>query len=51
MAKAKARQIDTNVVIIGGAFAIGDPQLQNSPRKITPEEGQPRVQFETRFKF
>ena len=36
---------------VGGAFAIGDPQLQNSPRKITPEEGQPRVQFETRFKF
>ena len=36
---------------VGGAVAIGDQQLQNGPRKITPEEGQPRVQFETRFKF
>ena len=37
---------------VGGAVAIGDPQLQSGgPRKITPEEGQPRVQFETRFKF
>ena len=34
---------------VGGAF--GDQQLQTGPRKITPEEGQPRVQFETRFKF
>lgn len=36
---------------VGGAVAIGDPQLQNGPRKINPSEGQPRVQFETRFKF
>jgi hypothetical protein len=36
---------------VGGAVAIGDQQLQNGARKITPEEGQPRVQFETRFKF
>ena len=36
---------------VGGAVALGDQQLQNGARKITPEEGQPRVQFETRFKF
>ena len=36
---------------VGVGGALGDQQLQNGPRKIAPEEGQPRVQFETRFKF
>jgi hypothetical protein len=36
---------------VGVGGALGDPQLQNGPRKITPDEAQPRVQFETRFKF
>jgi hypothetical protein len=36
---------------VGGAFAIGDPRLQSGPRKVSPQEAQPRVQFETRFKF
>jgi hypothetical protein len=36
---------------VGVGGALGDQQMQNAPRKITPEEGQPRVQFETRFKF
>jgi hypothetical protein len=36
---------------VGVGGALGDQQLQNGPRKITPDEAQPRVQFETRFKF
>jgi len=36
---------------VGVGGALGDPQLLNGPRKITPDEAQPRVQFETRFKF
>jgi len=36
---------------VGVGGTLGDPQLQNGPRKITPDEAQPRVQFETRFKF
>jgi len=36
---------------VGVGGALGDPQLQNGPRKITPDEAQPRVQFETRLKF
>ena len=36
---------------VGVAGAIGDQQLVTAPRKLTPDEGQPRVQFETRFKF
>ena len=36
---------------VGGAVALGDQQLQPGPNKITPDEGQPRVRLETKFKF
>lgn len=36
---------------VGGAVALGDQQLNQGPRKITPDEGQPRVRLETAFKF
>jgi hypothetical protein len=36
---------------VGGAVALGDQQLQSGPNKITPDEGQPRVRLETKFKF
>jgi ABC-type glycerol-3-phosphate transport system substrate-binding protein len=35
---------------VGGAFALGDQQ-QLGPKPGAPEAGQPRVQFETKFKF
>ena len=36
---------------VGGAVALGDQQLQPGPKKLTPDEGQPRVRLETQFKF
>jgi hypothetical protein len=36
---------------VGGAVALGDQQLQPGPQKFTPDEGQPRVRLETKFKF
>jgi len=36
---------------VGGAVALGDQQLQPGPNKISPDEGQPRVRLETKFKF
>jgi hypothetical protein len=36
---------------VGGAVALGDQQLQPGLNKITPDEGQPRVRLETKFKF
>jgi len=37
---------------VGGAVAFGDQQLQpGAPKKFTPDDGQPRVRLETKFKF
>lgn len=36
---------------VGGAFALGDQQPAPGPKPGSPEAGQPRVQFETKFKF
>ena len=36
---------------VGGAVALGDQQFQPGPKKLTPDEGQPRVRLETQFKF
>lgn len=36
---------------VGGAVAFGDQQLVPGPKKFTPDEGQPRVRLETKFKF
>lgn len=36
---------------VGGAVALGDQQLQTGPKKLGPDEGQPRVRLETQFKF
>jgi hypothetical protein len=36
---------------VGGAFALGDQQPLPGPKPAAPEVGQPRVQFETKFKF
>lgn len=36
---------------VGGAVALGDQQLQPGARTPTPDEGQPRVRLETKFKF
>lgn len=36
---------------VGGAVALGDQQLQPGPQKLNPDEGQPRVRLETKFKF
>jgi len=36
---------------VGGAVAFGDQQLLPGPKPNTPDANQPRVQFETKFKF
>ena len=36
---------------VGGAVALGDQQVGPGPKKITPDEGQPRVRLESSFKF
>ncbi|RAK59367.1 hypothetical protein DJ021_05885 [Phenylobacterium hankyongense] len=36
---------------VGGAVALGDQQLMQGPKKLTPDEGQPRVRLESSFKF
>lgn len=37
---------------VGGAVAFGDQQLQpGMPKRLNPEDGQPRVRLETKFKF
>jgi hypothetical protein len=36
---------------VGGAVALGDEQLPPGVNKIVPDEGQPRVRLETKFKF
>lgn len=41
----------TPALRVGGAVALGDQQLTPGPQKFTPDEGQPRVRLETKFKF
>jgi hypothetical protein len=41
----------TPSIRVGGAVALGAQQLQQIPVKPVPETGQPRVRFETQFKF
>lgn len=42
----------TPSVRVGGAVAVGDQQIvPGAPRKLTPDENQPRVRLETAFKF
>lgn len=36
---------------VGGAVTLGDQQLQPGAHTPTPDEGQPRVRLETKFKF
>ena len=36
---------------VGGAVSVGDQPLANVPKKLNPNEGQPRVRLETAFKF
>jgi hypothetical protein len=36
---------------VGGAVALGDEQLPPGVNKIVPDQGQPRVRLETKFKF
>ena len=36
---------------VGGAVALGEQQIVPGPKPNTPDNSQPRVQFETRFKF
>lgn len=36
---------------VGGAVAFGDQQVVPGPKKLNPDEGQPRVRLETKFKF
>lgn len=36
---------------VGGAVALGEQQFTPGPRKLAPDEGQPRVRLETKFKF
>jgi len=35
----------------GGALSFGSEQIAPGPKPNTPDVGQPRVQFETKFKF
>jgi hypothetical protein len=41
----------TPTLRVGGAVALGDEQVQPGPKKLSPDEGQPRVRFGTIFKF
>ncbi len=36
---------------VGGSVALGEEQLLAGPKKLSPDEGQPRVRLETAFKF
>jgi ABC-type glycerol-3-phosphate transport system substrate-binding protein len=36
---------------VGGAVAFGEQQLAPGPKPNTPDNSQPRVQLETKFKF
>ena len=36
---------------VGGAVALGEQQIAPGLKKLTPDEGQPRVRLETQFKF
>ena len=36
---------------VGGAVALGEQEVVPGPKKIGPDEGQPRVRLETAFKF
>jgi hypothetical protein len=36
---------------VGGSLALGEQQLVPGPKPIPGDAGQPRVQFETKFKF
>lgn len=36
---------------VGGAFAFGSQAVVPGPKPNTPENSQPRVQLETKFKF
>ena len=41
----------TPALRVGGAFAFGSEQVAPGPKPNTPDVTQPRVQFETKFKF
>lgn len=41
----------TPALRVGGAFAFGDQQVVPGPKPGAPDNGQPRVQLETKFKF
>lgn len=41
----------TPTLRVGGAVALGEEQLTPGPKKLSPDEGQPRVRFGTVFKF
>ena len=41
----------TPALRVGGAFAFGDQQMIPGPKTNTPDNSQPRVQLETKFKF
>ena len=36
---------------VGGAVALGEQEMVPGPKKINPDDGQPRVRLETAFKF
>ncbi len=36
---------------VGGAVSLGDQRMAPGPKKITPDDGQPRVRLESSFKF
>jgi hypothetical protein len=36
---------------VGGAVALGEQEMVPGPKKISPDDGQPRVRLETAFKF
>lgn len=36
---------------VGGAVSLGEQPLAPGAKKITPDQGQPRVRLETAFKF
>jgi hypothetical protein len=41
----------TPALRVGGAFAFGNEQIAPGPKPNTPDNSQPRVQLETKFKF
>ena len=41
----------TPALRVGGAVAFGEQQILPGPKPNTPDNSQPRVQLETKFKF